>query len=216
MTSIEILLTSRCSYFINKIQSLAGQCDDIRLISQTADVSLLPQLMAARQADILLLNISTPDSDIIDILREIHLRSPTTKSLICNHQLNDEFIDRALAVGAKGFLWDTCSPHTYIKAIRAVHAGDIWLSRKVLVSLLESLLPVTGHKPAPSPSNPLQRLTRRESEIAVQVTEGLSNKEIAKRLGISDKTVKVHLDHIYHKLQINRRTQLLHRLHPVH
>jgi len=97
-----------------------------------------------------------------------------------------------------------------VRAIRAVHGGDIWVGRRVLAHLLENLQAQiqAAHESA---ADPVPGLTSRETQVVVKIQLGMTNKEVARQLGISETTVKTHLQHIFHKLHISRRVELWNR-----
>jgi DNA-binding NarL/FixJ family response regulator len=106
----------------------------------------------------------------------------------------------------------TLSHKDVARAIRATYNGEIWADRKVLTQVLENLYRKVHGINAPLPETK-ETLTDREQEIVRWVIQGMTNKEIAARLGISDKTVKSHLSNIFSKLRISRRLELtLHRI----
>jgi NarL family two-component system response regulator LiaR len=111
-------------------------------------------------------------------------------------------------MGAKGCLSKSLSHKDLVKAIRVTYAGEIWARRKVLAETLESLRQKTQEMNL-SLSEMQGALTDREQEIVRWVIQGMTNKEIAARLGISDKTVKTHLSNVFSKLKISRRLQLI-------
>ena len=148
----------------------------------------------------------------------VHFRLPKRRLFflykISNILMDEEFIAEALQWGGRGFLVNSGRWETYLKAIRAIHSGDVWISRQIMARILGNLLQSRG--PAHESAHPKSKgsLTIREREIVHWVAKRMTNKEIARQLGISDKTIKTHLDHIFDKLKINRRMQLL--LDPIH
>jgi DNA-binding NarL/FixJ family response regulator len=114
----------------------------------------------------------------------------------------------ALQQGAKGYMPKTATPDELIKAIRTTYAGELWVRRTLLTQVVERLLHQLQVQQGPLVVR-RQTLTAREHEIVRRVQQGLTNKEIATQLGISDKTVKTHLSAIFLKLQLRWRVQLL-------
>src|SRR3989304_5362939 len=113
---------------------------------------------------------------------------------------------KALREGARGYLQKNVSSGELLKAIRAVHAGEAWIERGVMGHLLEELPRQENRVNKKSQS--AQLLSQREAEVARFVAEGLSNKEVADRLLISEKTVQSHLVSIFRKLHLRHRLQL--------
>ncbi|MGH8532852.1 MAG: LuxR C-terminal-related transcriptional regulator [Gammaproteobacteria bacterium] len=173
---------------------LAGEAEDLpRLLS----------LLEASRVEVLLLDAPFGTSDLLE---EVYSTSPATRIAIVGKPPGDEYLCEALVLGVRGFLSRDITGQDCAKAIRALMAGDVWVARRTLLQTLESLLtkPSKPHEPFP-----LGRLTPREGEVVTCILQGMTNKQIGKRLGASDRTIKVHLNHIFKKTNISRRIQLL-------
>lgn len=191
---------------------LLAQEPAISVVGEAADGLQAIRLAEALQPDILLLDIRMPGLGGIEALPQIREKSPGTKVLILSGFSEGELMAKALQLGAKGYLSKLLTHRDLIRAIRATYAGEVWAERKVLSEVLESLRQKMQEKNLPL-SDMQETLTDREHEIVKWVIQGMTNKEIATRLGISDKTVKTHLSNIFNKLKISRRLQLvLHRI----
>lgn len=123
-----------------------------------------------------------------------------------------EDVVAALRLGAKGFLFKTMPPETMIRALQLVASGEIFLPSSLLDTITRNTNTDCGPRGAfaqsPDPDSVIfEQLTLRESEILHHLTEGLSNKEIAKALGVQEITIKVHLKNMYRKLNVSNRTQ---------
>lgn len=164
-------------------------------------------LVEARQPDILLLAVNAPEPNALDLLPVVSRKSSRTRVLMLSASPDDELMSRALQLGAKGYVLKTLNRNDLVKAIRAVHAGENWAGRKVLAEVLESLYQKT-YQMNRCLLEKQEALTDRERDVVKWVIQGMTNKEIAARLDISDKTVKTHLSNIFSKLKVNRRLQL--------
>ena len=180
----------------------------ISVVGEAADGPQAISMAEVLQPDILLLAVNMPGLGALETLPLIREKSPRTHVLILSEFPEDEFMGQALQLGAKGCLSKSLSHKDLIKAIRATYAGEIWVGRKVLTEVLESLRQKTQEMNL-SLSEMQEALTDREQEIVSWVIQGMTNKEMAARLGISDKTVKTHLRNVFSKLKINRRLQLV-------
>jgi len=147
-----------------------------------------------------------PEMDGLDVLPQIREHNSSTKVLILTGYFDQELVFRSLWEGAKGYLQKSVSSAELLKAIRAVHAGEAWIERGVMGHLLEEL-PRQENRVSKRGQS-AQLLSQREAEIARFVAAGLSNKEVADRLFISEKTVKSHLVSIFKKLHLRHRLQL--------
>ena len=130
---------------------------------------------------------------------------PATRVLLFGEGRSRELIMEALESGAGGCLFKSSPVSAFAEAVRTVHRGASWFSREVL---LHALGPQPGAR-APAPPAEEGKLTRREDEIMVLIGAGLSNKEIARQLAISDHTVKTHLHRVYVKLHRSGRYKAL-------
>lgn len=208
MDQIKVLIADDHALFREGLSLLLEQHPDIKVIGEAADGFQALQMAETLQPDILLLDVRMPGMGGIEVLSKIRLKSARTKVLILSGFLEDEFIVEALQNGAKGYLLKTLSHGEIAKAIRATHAGEFWAERKVLSHVFEILLQQVNAHQLPL-SEMRANLTDREQEIVSWVMQGMTNKEIAAQLGISEKTVKTHLGNIFSKLKISRRLQLL-------
>jgi len=207
MSEITVLIADDHALFREGLRMLLEQEPGIRVVGEATDGIQALGLAEALNPDILLLDVQMPH-DGLRALPMIREKSPMTKVLILSGFDDEEFITEALHHGAKGYLLKTLTPADLVKAIRATHAGELWVERKVVTQVLESLLQKVANLQRPLPEN-RKGLTGREQEVVKWAIQGMTNKEIAAQLGISDKTVKAHLSNIFSKLNVSRRLQLL-------
>ena len=127
--------------------------------------------------------------------------------------LDPTWVNAALAAGARGILARTARPEDLLKAVRVVHDGQIWASRRAIEAWAQSMAAAPRRHPA---ADALERdLSGREREVLQLAAEGLGNREVADRLFISQATVKVHLGRIFQKLGLRGRTELAAAYHGV-
>jgi two-component system nitrate/nitrite response regulator NarL len=158
--------------------------------------------------DVVLLDLSIPGKDEIDLIREIRQRSPATKVLLLTIACDEAGILRALKAGAHGYLSRHADAPDLIKAIRTVLQGELWVERKLIPRLLEG--EAFGDPEAGSARGRTREgLTGREREVLRLLASGGTNKEIGQALSISEKTVKSHLNSIFKKLQVTRRLKAI-------
>lgn len=153
-------------------------------------------------ADLLLMDIRMPKTDGLVALTQVKALFPKLPVILLTTYENPTFVARALAGGAAGYLLKGVERDELLATMRAVLAGDSTLNRDDFLRALRSTGPLTGAKmDIPEP------LTVREEEVLRLVATGLSNKEIAALLFISDGTVKSHVEHILRKLGVSDRAQ---------
>jgi two-component system response regulator DegU len=141
-------------------------------------------------------------------IRSVQTRSPQTRVMYLFSKLPpNESIIADIKVGIRGYIRTVDTPLTMIKAIHAVHGGEIWAERRILEKAIEKpmLLPETLQTHVPG----LPPLTNREMEVLTMVLQGASNREIADSNSISERTVKTHLYRVYRKLNVKSRTKAI-------
>jgi DNA-binding NarL/FixJ family response regulator len=167
-------------------------------------IDTLVDAVAALRPDVLLLECRSGDGVgalVMDLVR-IHA---TTRVLLFCEDWSRELIVEALESGASGCLYKSSPVSEFAEAVCTVHRGASWFSRDVLLHALST----QSAARAPAPTAEEGKLTRREDEIMVLIGAGLSNKEIARQLAISDHTVKTHLHRVYVKLHRSGRYKAL-------
>lgn len=208
MFNITVLSASADTSFHASLRTALDHHDGISLLDEVWDNDTqLLHLARDLQPDVFLMDAQFRGDDEAPLLPRIHAASPGTKTILfydfCGHR---EVIE-AIVHGAKGCLQKTLAPEQWLKAIRVIHGGDIWVDRKLLVEALDWLLHHARSKYHALESKP-EILTEREWEVVRWVGQGMTNKEIARQMTISDTTVKTHLQHIFSKLKVGRRLQL--------
>jgi DNA-binding NarL/FixJ family response regulator len=184
-------------------------CAELRLgttqmAPEDVPIEYLLARASAAQPDVLLLQHAACDEPALwTLLAQISLASAATRVLLLCDACTGAMADRLIQHGVAGCLPAGGDPLLRCKAVAAVHAGEHWFKRS---TLLQALRQRAAAEPQPAPDAPVKSpLTAREQEILDLIGCALSNKEIARRLRISDKTVKAHLHRIYVKLNQSGR-----------
>jgi DNA-binding NarL/FixJ family response regulator len=187
---------------------------DIRVLTETlTDVDPV-RLVRAWRPDVMLFDAGAHGNGAIATLDRTQAVNPTTRTLLFCASLSEAFVLRALKHGAKGCLRTGTSAAQVITAIKAVHAGEMWAARKVIAEAFEKLLALQV-APSVDADGTQPQLSARELQIVAWMRRGMTNKEIARELGISDTTVKTHAHNIFHKMNISGRVRLLQKLQNV-
>ena len=162
-------------------------------------------LLKEETFDVALLDVRMPDRDGLDLLREMKATWPQTPVLMLTTFDNSAYVKQALADGANGYMLKDSSPEDLDQAIRvAISGGGNVLSARAIRSLFEgSTQPEQDQDQHSRPES----LTHRETDILGLLAEGRSNREIARALFLSEKTVKAHLAAVFRKLGVTNRTQ---------
>lgn len=172
------------------------------ILARTTDLEHLHANVAEAQPHVLVLEHS-PSEDARQILRPLLQLSPSTRILLLCETCTTDLMLSFIKLGACGCMLTSDSPSLHVKAVRSVYAGDTWFGRTTLLTALRSLI---GTTPAARKTHiEDEQLTPREEQIFHLVGRGLTNKEVARELSISDNTVKTHLHRIYVKLHQSGR-----------
>jgi DNA-binding NarL/FixJ family response regulator len=177
------------------LTALLSVQDDITVAGEAGDGPAAVALAASLSPDVVLLDLKLPGADGIAVLPELAGRH---RVLVLTSATDREWADRALRAGASGVVYKDIDPDALVRAIRAVHDGNVLLATSAAAALR------TG--PA-ARGDGLDTLTRREREVLAQITAGRSNREIGRVLGVSEKTVKAHVSAVLAKLGVQDRTQ---------
>lgn len=178
------------------LQQLLATTDDIELVGATSDGAEAVALAQELRPDVILMDLSMPRLDGITATKRILAAAPGARVLVLTSFSEQRRIVEAIQAGAEGYLLKHAAPEEILSAIRAVSEGGLPLDPMAARALLNARA-----APAAVP------LTEREREVLLLVREGLSNKLIARRLDISERTVKAHLGSIFQRLGVTDRTQ---------
>lgn len=154
---------------------------------------------------LVILDLSIPGSDGLDLIKSLRARHPETRILVISMHDEKTYAERVLRAGAQGYVHKQEPPATVVHAIREVLAGRIYVSRDVEARLLESLV---RSKPRPEASG-LEALSDRELEVLNLLGEGKTTAQIAEELHLSRKTVQSHREHLKQKLRLRNAAELV-------
>lgn len=179
---------------------------DARLetVGEAEDGRRAVELAAQLKPDVVLLDLRMPDMGGIEAIGLIAEASPATRVLVLSAYDEDDYIFAALEAGAGGYLLKTAHGNELIDAIHAVSRGDIVLHPEVAAKVLRRRV-----APAPEPAADPELLSEREKQILRLAARGLHNKEIARELGLSIRTVEGHLSHVFTKIGVSSRTEAI-------
>ncbi|WP_457113079.1 response regulator [Marmoricola sp. URHA0025 HA25] len=186
---------------------ILGGASTLDVVAQAANGREGLAAVDAHQPDVVLMDIRMPVMDGIEATTELAARRDPPKVIVLTTFDADDYVLRALAAGASGFLLKDTAPEDIVDAVHKVAAGEPMLSPSVTATLIEQ---VTARAPGRSREarERLEGLTEREHEVALAVGRGLSNAEIAGELYLSIPTVKAHIGRLFMKLQVENRVQI--------
>jgi DNA-binding NarL/FixJ family response regulator len=184
--------------------------DGIEVAGEAADGEAALALAAALDPDVILLDLKLPGLDGVAVLTELRARGVGSRVLVLTSTNDPAQVSRAVRAGASGFLYKDVDPDALIRAIRAVNDGNLLLAPGAAGTLLPDAHPAPGGgwpPGGPGPRGGLGALTLREREVLDELARGRSNREIARQLHVSEKTVKTHVSSVLAKLGVQDRTQ---------
>ncbi|MEQ1719118.1 MAG: response regulator transcription factor [Hyphomicrobium sp.] len=175
----------------------------IEVVGQGGDAEQAIQISQDLLPDVLLLDISLPGGGI-EAMREIARLCPYIKVIMLTASENEHHVSAALEAGARGYILKGIGAAELVRTIQAISQGESYVTPQLAARLLTMM-----KKPAAASASDddLPALTKREEQILDGVAEGKTNKEIARQLNISEKTVKHYMTNIMHKLQVRNRVE---------
>lgn len=177
--------------------------EDIRVVGEAVSGEDALSKIKDCNPDIILMDINMPKMNGVEVTSLLKKQYPSTKVLILTMHNHDEFFMAAIREGADGYLLKDAPSQQVIDAIRTVANGESVIHPSMTKKLLNF------HQQKGTSEEESTVLTEREKEVLQCLVEGLSNKEIADRLFISDKTVKIHVSKIFRKLNVKSRSQVV-------
>ena len=187
---------------------ILGGASDIEVIAEAADGQAGVEAARLHEPDVVLMDIRMPGMDGLTATEVIGSWPAPPRVIVLTTFDDDRHVSRALGAGASGFLLKDTAPSAIVDAIRRVADGEPMLSPSVTARLIAQLTAGSAPDRTRFAEERLGRLSEREQEVAVAVSSGLSNAEIAARLFISVPTVKAHIGHLFTKLEVTNRVQI--------
>jgi len=178
----------------------------ITVVGEACDGVEALEMARQMKPDILLLDLAMPNVAGMDALREMTLGGLTTRTIVLTGLIEKRQVLEALQLGARGVVLKDAAVEHLTECIRSVMQGQYWLDGHPVQNLVQVLRDLAAQT-APPPKRTFG-LTAREMEVVNLITEGCTNKDIAKQFGISEETVKRHLTNIFNKLGVGNRLEL--------
>ena len=202
--SIRLALADDHPIFLDGLEQLFRLEPDFEVVARCVDGEEALRAVRDLKPDILLLDLRMRGKDGLEVLRELEAEGSAPRVVLLTAGLEEDDVVEAIRLGVRGVVLKEMAPRLLIQCLRKVHAGERWLERRSTARALDKLLRrEAGEREAAGV------LTQRETEIVRMVAKGLSNKEIAWRLSITEGTVKVHVHSVYVKLKVGSRLALM-------
>jgi DNA-binding NarL/FixJ family response regulator len=203
---IRVLLADDHTLFRKGIRTILDQMPDVEVMGEAASGQEAVDLARELIPDVILMDIKMPSLSGIEATRSVVQENPHIGVVLVTMFDDPESAFAGMRAGARGYVLKEAEPQELRRAIDAAQRGEVMLCPIIAKKVLEHV----GNEPKPrEPGLPYEQLTQRELEVLQLAAEGMSNKEIATRLVISEKTVKNHVANIFSKLQVNDRTQAI-------
>ncbi|MFD4350247.1 response regulator [Streptomyces coelicoflavus] len=198
--AIKVLLVDDHQVVRRGLRTFLEVQDDIEVVGEAADGAEGVDRAQELKPDVILMDVKMPGMDGVDALRRLRELDNHARVLVVTSFTEQRTVVPALRAGAAGYVYKDVDPDALAGAIRSVHAGHILLQPEVAGALLSQEESSSGPGRAGS-------LTEREREVLGLIADGRSNREIARALVLSEKTVKTHVSNILMKLDLADRTQ---------
>ncbi|MGW0363643.1 response regulator [Streptomyces sp. NPDC002990] len=199
-TPVRVLLVDDHQVVRRGLRTFLEVQDDIEVVGEASDGEEAVARAEELRPDVILMDVKMPGTDGIEALRRLRELANPARVLIVTSFTEQRTAVPALRAGAAGYVYKDIDPDALAGAIRSVHAGHVLLQPEVA----QALLTQDGQNPASGRSG---SLTDREREVLSLIADGRSNREIARALVLSEKTVKTHVSNILMKLDLADRTQ---------
>jgi DNA-binding NarL/FixJ family response regulator len=178
--------------------------NDIIVVAQAANGDEAVNLARQYKPDVILMDINMPVKNGIQAIGEIKQEKIDSHIIVLTIHEDREYLFKTLQMGAEGYVLKDAEPSVLIDAIRSVYSGQSYIQQNMTRELVKEFNRVTMSE---RDKNDESSLTSREIEVLELIAEGMINKEIAKKLYISEKTVKNHVSNIFRKIDVSDRTQ---------
>lgn len=196
MSLIRVLIADDHTMVRESLVSVLNASGACQVVAEAADGVSAVEKALEFHPDVAIIDVSMPRLNGVEVVRRLHAELPATKVLVLTMHEEEEYVVHAVRAGAAGYLLKDSAASELILAVRNLHAGRGHFGATAARVLAEQV-----HKPGADVDDPYGNLTAREREVFHLMIEGLSSKEIARKLIISTKTVENHRAHVLEKLK---------------
>jgi DNA-binding NarL/FixJ family response regulator len=210
MEKIRLLIVDDQILFLESLSTfLRNYAADIEVVGLARNGSEALEKAAALHPDIVLMDVHMPVMDGVEATGKLVASQPGIRILILSTYDVDDYVRRALKLGAAGYLLKDISPTELIASIRALKAGAVQISPQIVAKLMSSVLSEEPSAEREIRLEWLESLTRREREVFTLIARGCDNSQIAEELHMAEHTVRNHVSTIYSKLGVQDRFQII-------
>jgi DNA-binding NarL/FixJ family response regulator len=202
--AIRVVLVDDHPIVLQGLQQLFERQPDFNVVAACPGAEAALEAVREHRPDVLILDLRMPGRSGLDLLRAMNDEKLDCYSVLLTATIRDDEVVEATKLGVTGLVLKESSPDTLLKCVRRVNRGERWIDQETITRAFQS---VVGREEAAREVS--KTLTPREIEIVKMMAEGLRNRAIGDRLGISEGTVKVHLHNVYEKLGLDGRLELV-------
>jgi NarL family two-component system response regulator LiaR len=203
VSPIRVLLVDDHAVLREGLRSLLSLQEDIQVVGEAGDGQVALELAEQLRPDVVVMDIAMPNMDGLEATRRLKQAHPRMRVLILTQHDNREYIFSLLQAGAAGYVLKKAGGAEVVAGIRSVFREGAFLPPEVAREVMDRYVQSPSVETGPSP------LTGREIQVLRLIAEGMSNKEIARQLNLSVKTVMAHRTNLMEKLDIHNRTELV-------
>ena len=199
--AIRVLIVDDHTIVRKGIRALLAEIEGIEVVGEADNGQEAVAQAETLHPDVILMDLAMPKMDGIEATRQIKASQPESRILVMTSFAADDKVFPAIKAGALGYLLKESAPEDLVQAIHQIHRGESSLHPTIARKVLQEITHPADRPPTPNP------LTEREAEVLRLVAQGLSNQDIARKLNISDPTVRTHVSNIMSKLHLATRIQ---------
>ena len=207
MERIRVLLVDDHTLFREGMKALLDRQDSFEIVGEAGSGSEGVTKALELTPDVILMDLNMPDMTGLEALKEILSKRPDAKVLILTVSEDDEDLFNAVRAGAMGYLLKNVESERLVSSVRQVARGEATVSGALTDKIFSEFRAMSTERGMQPVATPKDLLSKREKEILIHISQGESNKEIAGKLFIAESTVKIHVQSILKKLNLNSRVR---------
>jgi len=201
---IRVILVDQHALIRAGVRLILENADGINVVGESEWLDEALRLIARKKPDLVLMNMEMTVGSESKVITAIRDACPACQVLLLTGDIEVEKHKTAMRAGARGVFLTHRKPEVLISAVKKVCDGELWINRSLTAELLAGL----SHRPEQHENEKIASLTARELEVVRLIAKGLTNKDVASRLSITEKTVRNHLTVVYSKLELSSRLEL--------
>jgi DNA-binding NarL/FixJ family response regulator len=206
--AIRLVLADDHPLVLQALEDLLATEEDMDVVAVCQDGESAVEAVRRLSPDLLLLDLSMPKLDGISVLECLHAEMPLTRVVVFTGNMDERRALECLRLGVSGVVLKESAPEVLLEAVRKVASGEVWVEKQSYSQAVALLL-----RQQDTNRHLARLLTPREMEILLLAAQGLRNKEIGQKLMVTEGTVKMHLHHVFEKLGLRGRSDLIRYAH---